>query len=231
MAAEIVCKYWKFGHCKFKDKCRYVHYDALCNMDNCDVRNCSLRHPKTCRYFRNYGRCKYSPCSYSHDGIPSKEAMDEKCAEIEDLRKVIQNNVKAISNLEERILLLESQLSTSCRAASTSTQTTNMNSSFTSTSQSVIPQLDGLFMDTSSSELDAKEFTCETCGMNFTNLSDFKKHDALGFCCDECGICYSTQLAADLHELEVHPNTHYANTYIPESTKKIFANFVPPLRR
>ena len=154
--------------------------------------------------------------------------MGDKTSEIHPLAPKVTHRVTSIAKTSD---LVTCSAFTSCGAASTSTHTTNMNSSFTSTSQSVIPQLDGLFMDTSSSELDTKEFTCETCGMNFTNLSDFKKHDALGFCCDECGICYSTQLSADLHELEVHPNPHYANTYIPESTKKIFANFVPPLRR
>ena len=38
----------------------------MCTSDNCEVHKCSLRHPKSCRYYREYGRCKYNPCAFKH---------------------------------------------------------------------------------------------------------------------------------------------------------------------
>ena len=68
---------------------------------------------------------------------------------------------------------------------------------------------------------------CETCQMIFKSESEFNEHNKAEFCCDECGICYTTQLAAHFHELQEHPDTHYAKTYIPQSTKLLFASRLP----
>ena len=87
-----------------------------------------------------------------------------------------------------------------------------------------IPQLDGLIEDHPSP---GPVFSCETCDKTFLSETDFKNHDSFQFCCDDCGICFSTQLAAHFHELEEHSNSHYANTYIPESTKLLFKSNQP----
>ena len=62
-----VCKYHKYGHCKFQNVCRYQHNEELCETTQCDVYNCSKRHPKRCRYFEEFGRCKFGDfCSFAH---------------------------------------------------------------------------------------------------------------------------------------------------------------------
>lgn len=70
-------------------------------------------------------------------------------------------------------------------------------------------------------------FKCETCGKVFETVRDYKNHDSFQFCCDDCGICFSTQLAAHFHELEEHADSHYAKTYIPETTKLLFRSNQP----
>ena len=68
-----------------------------------------------------------------------------------------------------------------------------------------------------------KPFQCETCYTTFGTEDQFNDRDrAHNFCCDESYLCFTTQVMADLHELEYHPNTHYADTYIPQSRKLIF---------
>ena len=78
MAVEIMCYYFKFGHCRYGDTCRRRHNKIICAKENCEIFNCEQRHPKLCRYFKNYGRCKFYPCAFrlvsqisndSNDGI------------------------------------------------------------------------------------------------------------------------------------------------------------------
>ena len=68
MAPQHVCRYWKFGHCNFLEKCRLMHVDEVCQNHECEVKNCNLRHPRICKYFRDYRRCKFGEyCSFRHD--------------------------------------------------------------------------------------------------------------------------------------------------------------------
>ena len=109
----------------------------------------------------------------------------------------------------------------------------NITSSQTNTGQ-IIHQLDGIpnflpqAIHTISHEVQQpadKSIQCETCNKTFDTENQFNDHNkAHNFCCDECYLCFTTQVIADLHELEFHPNTHYADTYIPESTKLLFAS-------
>ena len=76
----------------------------------------------------------------------------------------------------------------------------------------VIPQLDGS-QNTPQLPSD-KSLQCETCHEIFATDDQFNYHDtAHQFCCDECLICFTTQVIPALHELETHPITPYANTY------------------
>ena len=92
--------------------------------------------------------------------------------------------------------------------------------------QPEIPQLDGA-ADDQDQPRHLQQHQCETCYMIFENRALFDEHDKAQFCCDDCNICYITQLDADLHNLEVHPDEHYTRTYVPESTKHLFASKQP----
>ena len=66
MAAENVCRYNKFGYCKFGEVCRKFHNDELCEDTSCDPLMCQKRHPRECKYYRNFKICKFNPCKFSH---------------------------------------------------------------------------------------------------------------------------------------------------------------------
>ena len=119
------------------------------------------------------------------------------------------------------VILVKSASISSCSSV------TKVQSNHTSFSQATlgptIPQLDGSLNNLQ--QPSDNPLQCETCHQNFETQEQFKHHDeAHQFCCDECFICFTSQVIADLHELEAHPNTHYANTYIPQSTKVLFAS-------
>ena len=81
-----------------------------------------------------------------------------------------------------------------------------------------IPQLDG-------SKDAISSIQCDNCHKCFETRDQLTDHDELHqFGCDDCGICYTSQYFADLHELAEHPGTYYALNIIPHSTKLQFAH-------
>ena len=90
MATQIVCNYNKFGFCKFKETCRKQHINKVCENSSCDVLTCTLRHPKECKYYRDFNRCRFGEwCSFAHVHKEDQnlklenEKMQEKLAGIE----------------------------------------------------------------------------------------------------------------------------------------------------
>ena len=39
MATQNVCRYFKFGFCKYLEKCRFPHVKEICESQDCDVRS------------------------------------------------------------------------------------------------------------------------------------------------------------------------------------------------
>ena len=93
----VVCLFNKFGFCKFSLKCRKMHTEEIC-----DVRTCSLRHPKICKYFAWRGFCKFGDfCRFKHNRIDN---LTEKG---ENLVKENKEMEKEIIDLKNGILLKE----------------------------------------------------------------------------------------------------------------------------
>ena len=97
MANQNVCRYFKFGYCKFLKKCRLVHACEICQNSSCEIRCCSLRHHKTCKYFRDYRRCKFGEyCYFLHKENENENSVNE-------IRIKIEDNQKKIDVLEKQI--------------------------------------------------------------------------------------------------------------------------------
>ena len=119
MAAENVCQYYKFGHCKFQTNCPKKHIHELCQEKNCEIRKCSLRHPKLCRFYLQYGRCKFDPCSFKHELPPrylkaiedvTEKILKEKDNEVETLQSLLKANALKLTDIEEKFAKLEEKV-------------------------------------------------------------------------------------------------------------------------
>ena len=106
-----VCNHFKYGYCKFKQYCRHQHIETICENSNCEIVHCQERHPMLCKFYENFGRCKFNPCLYKHEKkVPLKEEarhslleadekrlngvemlLEQKCLEIENLKKSFYN--------------------------------------------------------------------------------------------------------------------------------------------
>ena len=69
MTGEEICKINKFGYCKLRNTCLKTHENQKCEeKKDCNFWNCSLRLPQSCRFFREFKRCKFGEfCKVSHD--------------------------------------------------------------------------------------------------------------------------------------------------------------------
>lgn len=235
MAADLlVCSFHQTGHCRYGSHCNKNHTLDTCTSFPCVKEDCHKRHPKLCRYFTVSGFCKFNQnCSYLH--ITSiKDQTSQLETEVVHLKQEIlslYNHVSELRSIVKKLSisstssLVQSSLKPVISHSTTSTALITVptpvlipNSS--SQPEDSIPQLDGGFCPPCSDVA----LKCETCEKIFLDEDEFRIHDSFQFCCDECFICFPTRIAADLHELEAHPGSFYATTYIPDSTKQMFVN-------
>ena len=88
MDGENVCEFHKYGYCKFQKNCDSKHVNEVCEDTSCDVKNCNYRHPRPCKFYREYGRCKFSEwCFYKHD---RNRVTESESKQIELIKKVDQ---------------------------------------------------------------------------------------------------------------------------------------------
>ena len=120
MAVEAVCQFFKYGFCKYRETCRKFHSEETCENEHCETLNCLKRHPRECKYYKIYKRCKFgSYCLFTHVSEEStKEANDEKLdakfeyieKEVENLKATIKASNAKIEDLEEKNKFLQIKL-------------------------------------------------------------------------------------------------------------------------
>ena len=103
---QAICFKNKFGYCRYSDSCRFKHVTIVCDDGQCQIQNCEKRHPKICRYYRDYRRCKFTiGCKYKHENPYDFFHKLEK-----EIDKIKKNN--PINAKESHIKLLEDKLET-----------------------------------------------------------------------------------------------------------------------
>ena len=108
---ENVCQHYKFGFCKFANKCKYIHVKELCIERSCEKSNCNKRHPVTCFFYRQFNRCKFgSFCLYSHQDNERKKKINDlenKITNLEEKVGKLEKKLKKQADLENKIKALE----------------------------------------------------------------------------------------------------------------------------
>ena len=97
---EEVCKFGKFGFCKFKEGCKKKHYVEVCeSLSKCkNINECQKRHPKTCRKFKLGNDCTFGEdYAYNHHDIIDREKNDLK-EKVENLEKTVSELTKKKGN-------------------------------------------------------------------------------------------------------------------------------------
>ena len=72
-----------------------THNKFICDKAGCSVIECEFRHPRPCKYFKMYKRCKFTTyCKYSHEDFDSEK----------------KNAKEKIETLENSVIILKSSL-------------------------------------------------------------------------------------------------------------------------
>ena len=106
--SQKLCKYFKKGFCKSKERCRYSHKvehceDWLRSESDCKKQHCKDRHVVTC-LFNSIDKCRFGPrCQYIHRKSPKNELRQELELIKEDnitLKQTIKDLTKLVSELK-----------------------------------------------------------------------------------------------------------------------------------
>ena len=118
MATQYVCFHNKYGYCKFGEECQKRHVNTICEDRSCEIRKCLSRHPKVCKFYNYYRRCKFNPCAFLHvDKDASIEEMkrenvliSEKIRKTEEAIQELDDQLAFFKNLDEKSLIVENKL-------------------------------------------------------------------------------------------------------------------------
>ena len=96
---EGICKYNQTGFCKFRENCKKLHNNEVCNdKSDCRSETCTKRHPKVCKNFKHQGYCRHKDqCSYQH----IEHINGEKLKDI--LLQIHAKNLEETNHLRDEI--------------------------------------------------------------------------------------------------------------------------------
>ena len=105
---QPICYKNKFGYCKYSERCFQRQVTLVCDDAKCEVFKCEKRHPKICRYYRDFRRCKFTVgCKYKHENQSIKKLDELKLIRIgtnnDDKRAEEKLMEKMLSNQRKRV--------------------------------------------------------------------------------------------------------------------------------
>ena len=107
MSQKLICKYENFGFCKKREDCENLHPTENCFVDNCNIINCTKRHPQPCRFFGTQEGCRFgSSCKFDHR---RQMCLQSELQEMKNKQAIQEDTIR---QLNERITSLETKLST-----------------------------------------------------------------------------------------------------------------------
>ena len=108
MAQQTVCRFFKFGYCKHLEKCRNMHVKEKCEKVSCEILNCDLRHPRKCKFFSEYRKCRFGEwCAFEHAEDEKDEGLKHKISEFERKMETLEKMIMDKDDIIEKLLNIE----------------------------------------------------------------------------------------------------------------------------
>ena len=86
-----------------------MHNSQICDNTSCEIRNCNLRHPKICKFYRDYRRCKFGEwCYFLHKENVNidRKIIDDLNNDLNEKHNDIERQIRVV---DEKIALMEKQ--------------------------------------------------------------------------------------------------------------------------
>ena len=86
-----------------------MHISEICTNSSCEIARCNLRHPKVCKFFRDYKRCKFGEyCYFLHKEKDNfnKKVIDDLTNDLNERYDAIKIKIEAI---DEQIAVMEAK--------------------------------------------------------------------------------------------------------------------------
>ena len=102
----VVCKYNKFGYCKFRDSCKRLHLKETCeNGASCaSITSCQKRHPRVCKIYEIEQSCRFgSKCSYFHSNSTKQKETDQRLKFLENRLDDMSSKIESLEGELEKI--------------------------------------------------------------------------------------------------------------------------------
>ena len=110
MTCTNLCTNFKFGFCKYGQRCWKRHVETMCENSECDT-SCEKRHPIRCKYYQEYKRCKFGTyCSYKHetcDVDSIKNELDKVKLKLKNIDEKIDKKNEEMKNWKDLIKKLD----------------------------------------------------------------------------------------------------------------------------
>ena len=106
-----ICRFNQVGFCKFGGKCFNKHENEICrNRSECIDSKCSKRHPKKCKYFLQFGYCKFNDtCAYSHV-VDNNSKVEEQEKEVADLKEEVDKLKEEVDKLKRIVFMMNKKI-------------------------------------------------------------------------------------------------------------------------
>ena len=224
---EDICKFNKFGYCKYKNECKKNHVKEYCkDGQNCEsVKLCTSRHPKMCKRIALEGLCRFGEkCAYSHKRISNFTSLEHENVH-EDV-KVLKVEVNALKKALKSLIDIREEKEELKKAVIDIKEEINF---LDSSNREVVKRIINLEKNQNNDSKDKSEHNCETILVKEadeshtqesvedltcvkgdysgqTNVS-VKKHvntKSLKFMCDQCDCTFKKEITLQKHKNTKH---------------------------
>ena len=181
------CFYNNRGYCRFRDTCRYQHFNEICLKTICKDSQCKRRHPVFCKYKENCKFNKSGICAYKHSeddkdkDVILVDEINHYIKDIEMLKKEIKDMEDVINEKENYLTILTKEnndqlnIIDSLKALNEELKSENRNLKDKLTTRYEKIQPDDTKSQTKSGKLEQNN-VCEKCCIKFLSKETLKIH-------------------------------------------------------
>ena len=88
---DIICSHFRYGYCKFQQHCQKQHVNVVCpDIPNCNNDLCFKRHPKACKNYAKYNKCRFQQFAYSHEKNEHQSKVEKLEKEVNELKLEVE---------------------------------------------------------------------------------------------------------------------------------------------